>query len=201
MNSLYQRLIANWVYGGFLSSFALITLGCVLLREYPPAFLLLFLHLPVYQIHQLEEHDRDRFRRYMNEKVGRGLEILTATAVFWINIGLVWALFSFFISIALINNIGWGLPVVYATLFNALIHIGSALKSREYNPGLITSVILFLPLSIITLSMISNNPAVSGLQQFTGVAIGNGIHLGIIAYCAARGRMQSRLASASPKKS
>lgn len=186
--TVFQRLTQNWVYGGFISSFILAAVGIVLLQDHSLTYLLLFLHLPAYQIHQLEEHDRDRFRHYMNEKVGHGRELLSVAAVFWINIGLVWAVFTLFISLALLLGVGWGLPVVYGTLFNALIHLAAAFKNREYNPGVVTAAILFLPLSIATLWMISANPAVTKLQQIFGVAIGLGIHIGIVLYCIYKGR-------------
>lgn len=41
-------------------------------------------------------------------------------------------------------------------LVNAVIHIGAAARFRCYNPGLVTSVLVFLPLSIWTLLVIGD---------------------------------------------
>jgi len=185
---MFKRLAANWVYGGFLSAFVLLFLAFAFLPAEPIALLLLFLHLPVYQIHQFEEHDRDRFRLFMNQTAGRGLEILTTTAVFWINIGLVWGLFSVFLVLAAEVGIGWGLPVVYGTLVNAVIHVAAALKNRQYNPGLVTAIVLFFPLSLLTLLLVSGDPSVTALQQTVGVLVGVGVHVGIVLHCVARAR-------------
>ena len=84
---MYERLAAHWVYGGFLASFLLIALVPTLLA---PAWsidlLAVYLLLPIYMLHQYEEHERDRFRRYFNDTVGRGQDALTAKAVFLINV-------------------------------------------------------------------------------------------------------------------
>ena len=85
------RLVDHWVYGGFLSSFVLLACGIVFLGTDSLLMLLLFLHLPAYQIHQWEEHDNDRFRTYANREIGKGREILTPGTVFVVNIFAVWA--------------------------------------------------------------------------------------------------------------
>lgn len=186
--SLFQRLAANWVYGGFVSAFILVPLGLVFLRGESTALLLLFLHLPAYQIHQFEEHDRDRFRLYMNRVAGGGKEILTVPAVFWINIGFVWALFAALIVLAALAGVGWGLGVVYGTLANAVIHIAAALRNRAYNPGLATAVFLFLPLSATALWVVSRAPGVDWLEQAAGLLIGLGVHAAIMIHLARRAR-------------
>jgi hypothetical protein len=42
--------------------------------------------LPVYMIHHYEEHAHGRFVELNNSTIGRGLEVLTRTSTFWINI-------------------------------------------------------------------------------------------------------------------
>ncbi len=57
---MLSRLIANWVYGGFLAGLLLVLLEPVLTRSWAPALAAVFLQLPVYMLHQYEEHDHDR---------------------------------------------------------------------------------------------------------------------------------------------
>ena len=46
---------------------------------------LLYTLLPVYMIHQYEEHARGRFVAFFNSTMGRGYEVLTKASAFWIN--------------------------------------------------------------------------------------------------------------------
>jgi len=87
---MIQRLINNWVYGGFLAGLLLLGLFAVVGREWSAAFWLVALQLPLYMLHQFEEHDADRFRLFVNRLMGDGRDILTKQAVFVINIPGVW---------------------------------------------------------------------------------------------------------------
>ncbi len=42
----------------------------------------------------------------------------------------------------------FGLSIAALQFINALIHIGGTVKLRRYNPGVVTAVLLYLPLSI-----------------------------------------------------
>lgn len=101
--------------------------------------------LPIYMVHQYEEHAHGRFIAFVNEHVGKGLPILTVESVFWINILLVWVLF-----VAISAVTAWVSPIlvlipIYATLLNGIVHIATTAKLRVYNPGLFTSIALFVP--------------------------------------------------------
>ena len=69
---MFGRLIANWVYGGFVAGLLLLLLTPVLVHSWPAPLVATFLCLPVYMIHQYEEHDNDRFRLFVNQKIGKG---------------------------------------------------------------------------------------------------------------------------------
>ncbi len=56
---MLNRLFDNWVYGGFLAAFILLALTPFLSGGWSLALLLIWLHLPVYMLHQYEEHDAD----------------------------------------------------------------------------------------------------------------------------------------------
>ena len=66
-----------------------------------------------------------------------------------VNLPLVWIAAP--LAAVLFNRIGlaaltmWGVIAV-----NALVHIGPAIALRQYDPGLLTAVILFVPLTVLT---------------------------------------------------
>ena len=59
---MFARLISNWVYGGCLAGLLLLLLTPVLVHSWPVSLVTTFLCLPVYMVHQYEEHDNDRFQ-------------------------------------------------------------------------------------------------------------------------------------------
>lgn len=192
---MWQRLCANWVYGGFLSAFLLLGLTPLFSRGWSAALLLVFLQLPVYMLHQYEEHDHDRFRRMVNQLLAGGREALTSAAVFVINVPGVWGVNLVSILLAASCGIGWGLIGVYLTLVNGLLHIVQGMVRRAYNPGLVTSVFLFLPLSILALVLIAATHQATAIQQAVGLGAALLIHVLIIAYIKMRVRRLSRTSS------
>ncbi len=181
------RLMSNWVYGGFLASFLILALIALAARDMPAALALVALQLPVYMIHQYEEHDDDRFRRFFNDLIGNGRELLTTPAVFIINIGGVWAIYLAAIVLAATVDLGFGLVAIYGTLVNALVHLGAAAAKRGYNPGLGTAIILFLPAGITGLWLVSSAGVGLGWHAL-GLAIATGVHGAIIAHVLERRR-------------
>ncbi len=87
-----ERLQKYWVYGGFLAGLMLLALAPLLLSGWDRASILAFLVLPVYMLHQYEEHDDDRFHRFVVAELGHGRDVLPTPAIFLINMGGVWAL-------------------------------------------------------------------------------------------------------------
>ncbi len=69
---MFNRLVAGWAYGGFLAGLLLLALTPIFASGWDGATTLVFLALPVYIIHQYEEHDGDRFRRFVNKRLGGG---------------------------------------------------------------------------------------------------------------------------------
>lgn len=142
---MMNRLIDNWVYGGFLAALLLLVLGPLFVIGWPPALVATFLCLPAYMIHQYEEHDNDRFRLFVNQVIGNGNEVLTRRAVFVTNIAGVWGVIAVALWLAAFKN-GFGLIAAYLLLLNGAIHVVAAIASRRYNPGLATAIAVFLPL-------------------------------------------------------
>lgn len=178
---MLQRLENNWVYGGVLAGILLLLLAPVIDVGWPVALLLVYLQMPVYMLHQYEEHDDDRFRRTVNDLIGGGRNVLPCDAVFVINIG-VWVLNLVSFALAARVAIGWGLIGAYALLVNAIVHIVQAVRLRRYNPGLATAIVLFLPLGLGGFSAIVASGQSTALQHAVGLLVALAIHAAIIVY-------------------
>ena len=174
------RLITNWVYGGALAGVLLLLLAPTLTREWPAALAATFLLLPIYMLHQYEEHDKDRFRLAINRLVGQGKEVLTPGAVFVINVPGVWGVIGTSWVLAARFGVGWSLVAVDLVLVNALGHIAQAIRLRAYNPGLVTAVVLFLPSGIYTWRQVYGAGGGTLGYQILGLGVALGIHAAIL---------------------
>ncbi|MAA99166.1 MAG: HXXEE domain-containing protein [Stappia sp.] len=148
MKATVSRLQANWVYGGALVGVCLLVLSPLLTAGWPLGERLVWLVLPVYMLHQLEEHDGDRFRLFVNATIGGGREALSVRDVFVINVFGVWGVMV--VTLWLMRAVApdWGLVGIYLVLVNAVLHFVQALVMRRVNPGLWTALVLFLPLGV-----------------------------------------------------
>ena len=179
--AMVNRLISYWVYGGFLAGLLILCLTPVLARGWSQAVLATFLCLPVYMIHQYEEHDNDRFRAFVNRILGRGREVLTPLAVFITNIVGVWAVLGVAFSLAACVNPGYGLIAAYLLLLNAAIHIVQGIAGRSYNPGLVTAIVFFLPAGGYCLRAVEAGGSGTPLMHAIGAAVAIGVHAAIAA--------------------
>jgi hypothetical protein len=157
---------------------------------------LLYALLPLYMIHQFEEHARGKFLADFNATVGQGRPVLTRVSAFWINILLVWVLFLAVFASARYGTMLFVFVPIYATLLNGIIHIGTTLATRRYNPGLYTSLALFLPWSIFCLIHFSQLDPAAVRDNVIGLAGGILAHAVIIAYALSRRR---RLEAMTPQ--
>lgn len=192
---MIQRLISNWVYGGALAAVLLLLLAPLLVARQPAALVATFLLLPAYMLHQFEEHDRDRFRLFFNETIGKGHDVLSPAAVFITNVPGVWGVITLSLYAAATFNPGWALVAVYLVLVNALVHIVHGIVFRRYNPGLVTAVALFLPLGGHTLALVQQ--AGGGTPPFhaAGLAAAVLIHAAILVHVRRRlARLQANRA-------
>ena len=80
----------NWMYAGFVAGLFLLATLPLVGSGWKLAFVLVYLQLPLYMLHQLEEHAGDRFRTFVNDRVAHRANALTTTAVVVINVPLVW---------------------------------------------------------------------------------------------------------------
>ncbi|MEO8669259.1 MAG: HXXEE domain-containing protein [Bauldia sp.] len=144
-------LASRWVAAAGFMAAALLATVPLLESAFALPLVLIFLASPVYMIHQVEEHTGDRFRTFVNQRVFGGRDALSTAGVLVINLPVVWGLNLAALYAAFAWGFGYGLVSAYAMLVNAIVHIGGAARFRAYDPGLVTSVVLFLPLSLATI--------------------------------------------------
>lgn len=172
----------QWPYATLFTAGFLALLSPIVFRYAGKPIGLIFLQLPIYMLHQYEEHDRDRFRLWVNNMIGGGREVLTPIATFWINSLLVWGLDIVALYLACFVDLSLGLMAIYLPMLNAFGHIVPAIIKRQYNPGLLTSVTIFLPVGLVSTYLVSR-AAGSDIQDHLlafGVAIA--VHGLIIAH-------------------
>lgn len=185
-------LAGHWVAGaGFMAGALLAAAPFVAVSASLP-LLLIFLHSPVYMLHQVEEHAGDRFRRFANHMVFGGREALSVAAVLVINVGAVWGLNLAALYAALLCGAGYGLVAPYAMLVNALTHVGARVRLGVYNPGLATALALFLPLSLATIVVVARLPGVDWRFHAGALAGALALHLAIVGQVALRLRALRR---------
>jgi hypothetical protein len=189
---MFERLAKNWVYGGFLAGILLLVLAPLLLRGWSAALVATFLCLPAYMIHQLEEHDADRFRTFVNTKIGRGADVLTTRTVFIVNIPGVWGVIAVSIWLAATVHVGLGLIAAYLLLVNAVVHCGPAVGLRSYNPGLVTAIVLFFPVGGYAVYTVQEAGAGTLAMHLVGFATAVLIHAVLIAHVLRNKRMMQR---------
>jgi hypothetical protein len=157
----------------------------VLFRTHPLSERALWMGLLViYMLHQIEEHLwPGGFRQFTNAHVfksGKDNWPVSVAGVALVNIGYVWLPVG--LAVLYPGVLRWvGLGWIGLTLINALIHIVNTIKLRIYNPGLVTSIILFLPFTIFVLAVEIGRGALSGAQVGLVLLAGILLHLPVAA--------------------
>ncbi|MEM9315377.1 MAG: HXXEE domain-containing protein [Pseudomonadota bacterium] len=127
--------------------------------------------LVAYIVHQFEEHwidvlgNRYAFFGYVNALIRGALGIddpsilpLTKASIYVINTSLVW-LVGVIAIVRARSSVFPLLAIAAITLVNGITHVVAAVVTLSYNPGLVTSLILFLPLSVVFYTRVLRNRA------------------------------------------
>ncbi len=191
---MLNRLIANWAYGGFLAGILLLLITPIVVRSWSLAVATTFLCLPIYMVHQYEEHDNDRFRHEFNQTIGRGQEVLSPLMVFITNVPGVWGVIGIALWLAVIVDLGFGLIASYLLIVNAVVHVVGAVVFRGYSPGLLTAIVLFLPFGGYGLYEVGKAGGGTAWAHVIGLISAIAIHAAILVHV--RGNSQ-RLARSS----
>jgi hypothetical protein len=145
-----------------------IVIWFVLFRTTPTTEQALFAALLIiYMIHQIEEHLwPGGFRQFANARVfksGNDDWPVTEGGVALVNVGYVWL--PILLAAMFPGPLRWlGLGWVGLTLINGISHIATSIRFRVYNPGLVTSIALFLPFTIWMLAREVSTGMLTGWQ-------------------------------------
>lgn len=180
----FAFMTQHWMkVGTFAAAFMLIAYFATASRRpemSDPAFMSIVL-LAVYVAHQFEEHWIDLFGNqyafydYVNALVRRVIDsgdpsvvALTPSAIYVINTSLVWL-----VGLIAVARSGRHLFPVLAlagiTLVNGVTHVLAGLINLSYNPGLLTSVVLFLPLSVAFYRLLLEQRPAMKYQAFVSI--------------------------------
>src|SRR5262245_60073691 len=140
--------------------------------------------LIVYLMHQFEEHGVDLFGRgyffvtYFQNLVsdfGEGSGPLSPLAIYRINTLLVWL--PFLIAVWGRRHFIWPcLAAAGLTFTNGIFHIGMALWRGQYNPGLGSAIVLFLPVALLFFRFVREHCGIGWLGIASGVLFGVAAH-------------------------
>jgi hypothetical protein len=145
----------------------------------------IFIQIPIYLLHQFEEHAwPGGFKNYVNQRVFKADSAdypLTDVSVFWVNIPVIWILMPIFASLSYFN-LFFGLWIPYFAVINSLTHVVAAVIKREYNPGLIVSIVLGIPIGIYALGLFYASISVPLLATLLSVLAAVLMHLVLIIF-------------------
>jgi hypothetical protein len=144
-----------------------------------------WLVLAVSAIHVLEEYAGGwvKFVNSLRTPIGH-----TTIGAFY----LVNCIFILLCALAALLNasfIIFGLSIAALLFINALIHIGGIVRLKRHNPGVVTAVLLYLPLSIYTYYLYDQ----AGLLGFTNLILSVLLGAGWIGLAVAYGIVASRM--------
>ncbi|MEO1495029.1 MAG: HXXEE domain-containing protein [Pseudomonadota bacterium] len=143
-----------------------------------------------YMLHQVEEHWIDlRGRIYLlrdqlNVLLGRAFgpeaaSAMTPQAVFFINTSVVW-LAAFIAIWSAPSHLFPAVALAGVIFVNGIAHIVQAVAARDYNPGLLTAIAIFVPLSVAFYVATGTAGSVRPIEIGAGIAWGIFAHVLLI---------------------
>jgi hypothetical protein len=191
-----------WPYGGLVLSLLLFAwlLGEKQGETAPPRLRdpawLLPLLWPMYLLHQFEEHGIDLYGRHyaflgdLCSGLGyREGSSCPADPAFIFAVNAVGCQIAFLMSwifrrrLPLLAACVWGIPIV-----NAVTHVAAGVARRSYNPGLLTSLVLFVPLSVLVLSTVLRTRTIETRDAWRVIGTGVLVHVVLISSLLLRAR-------------
>ena len=151
-----QWLLHNWARAGLVVAVVLLALAPLIERMGNHTTLLVYLWLPIYMLHQYEEHSSGKLLAFYETRMPGIAPALTERKLLIVNLGAVWLLFLMAIYAARFGYLGLALYVPYLSVINAVMHVGQLIALRSYNPGLWTAVLLFFPGGVYTIYALSS---------------------------------------------
>jgi hypothetical protein len=156
----------QWARAGLPLALILGLLGPIIRPALGKSRFLIFLHSPVYMLHQFEEHGHGAFKADAQRMFpqARGLTDLNICIV---NIG-VWGINLGAFNLARFHRLALSLIAPYVAVVNGLLHLAVALRQRRYNPGLVTGAALLLPLGGMSLRQVARESQATRRDHLLG---------------------------------
>ncbi len=174
--------VHNWSRAGLPLAIVLLLLAPLLLNAMSSAVFLTYLLLPIYMIHQYEEHAHGKFKDFVNALLAHGQEKITDVPIFWVNIVGVWAVDLVALYGAAYIYPPLGLIAAYPAVVNGLLHVLMTVRQRRYNPGLWTSILLLLPVGGCSIYTISQSTGATPVDHVLGFGFAIVLHIFTIVY-------------------
>lgn len=177
----YNWLKDNWAQTGLVLAFYLTLFLIVFVRKTNFAVFLILLQTPLYMLHETEEYlFPGGFARFFNRgifKIEAENGPIGRNFIFFVNIGLIWVLLPLFGLLSTVS-LSFGLWIPYFTIFAGVSHIALGIKARKlYNPGLIASLILNIPVGSAVVLYLFRNGDLSSIFFNVHILIGLGLNL------------------------
>ena len=172
----------NWLYEHWMKATPFLALYTFILiwlyvKDVNFALFLIWLQCPFYWAHEFEEYVcPGGFLKFFNlGPLGstRPDEPLNKAGSFWINIPLMYVLLP--LSGILSHYLGtdWGLWTAYYSTLNASAHVVMFfIFGRKYNPGLVMSILLNIPLGVYTIWYFLSNGLVTTEVNIISIIVG-----------------------------
>ena len=146
-------LYENWMKATPFLAFYTFILVFLYVKDANYPLYLIWLQGIIYWVHEFEEYIfPGGFLEFFNKNPlgsNQAEYPLTKIGSFWINIPLVYIAMPFSAILAHFCGIKWGLWTAYFSFLNAFAHVMMFFVfGRKYNPGLIVSILLNIPVAI-----------------------------------------------------
>ena len=158
----HHWILHDWSRAGLVTAIMLLSLAPMVYLSAGLVVLLIYVWLPLYMLHQYEEHAQGTFLEYYRRMMPGIAPYLSEQKLLIVNIGAVWLLFLISLYASFFNLFWLALYPPCVSLINAFMHLGQALRWRAYNPGLWTALFLFLPGAALTIFILSKHGATRG---------------------------------------
>ena len=177
----YRWLKRDWAKTGFILAIYLFIFLFIFVKNNDFALFLILLQTPLYMIHETEEYIfPGGFGKFFNTDIFK-LETIDQPVdqnfIFFVNVLLIWIILPLF-GLLSIKDYQFGLWIPYFTVFAGIAHIALAIKARKiYNPGLIVSLLLNIPVGTWTIIYLVNHRYLQNAILTPHLLIGLGVNL------------------------
>ena len=172
----------KWLYENWMKATPFLALYTFILvwlyvRDANYALYLIWVQGIIYWVHEFEEYIcPGGFLEFFNRgPLGstRGDEPLNKVGSFWINIPLVYIAMPFSGLLAHFFGLEWGLWTAYFSFLNGFAHVVMFfIFGRKYNPGLVVSILLNIPVAIYTVWYFFTNLDISATAHIISIIVG-----------------------------